>query len=90
MEALADFGEEIDDAQRWSFRDGMNNLLRGDGDSQQQDTTHASQFLLDKGVSPTLAKKVRAFFGKLAAKIKRRRDNTPSDAKLPTKINLSE
>ena len=73
MQALADFGEEIDDAQRWSFRDRMNNLLRGDGESQQQETTHSSQFLLDKGMSPTLAKKVRVIFGKLAAKLKRKK-----------------
>ena len=49
----------------------MNTILRGDGESQQQETTHASQFLLDKGMSPTLAKKVRVIFGKLAAKLKR-------------------
>ena len=85
MQALADFGEEIDDAQRWSFRDRMNNLLRGDGETQQQETTHSSQFLLDKGMSPTLAKKVRVIFGKLAAKLKRK-IHMPFDAKLPTKI----
>ena len=50
-------------------------------------TTHASQFLLDKGMSPTLAKKVRIFFGKLAAKLKRtKKQNMPFDVKLPTKI----
>ncbi len=86
MQALTDIGEEIDDAQRCSFRDRMSDLWRGDGDSQQQETTHASQFLLDNGMSPTLTKKVRAFFGKLAAKVKRKRDNMPFDAKLPTKI----
>ena len=60
--------------------------MRGDGESQQQETTNASQFLLDKGMSPTLAKKVRVIFGKLAAKLKRKKHNMPFDAKLPTKI----
>ena len=86
MQVLTSIGEEIDDAQRWSIRDRMNNLLRGDGNSQEQETTHASQFLLDKGMSATLTKRVRVLFGKIAAKLKRRRDNLPFDAKLPTKI----
>jgi len=86
MQVLTSIGEEIDDAQRWSVRDRMSNLLRGDGNSQEQETTHASQFLLDKGLSATLTKRVRVLFGKIAAKLKRRRDNLPFDAKLPTKI----
>jgi hypothetical protein len=87
MQVLTSIGEEIDDAQRWSVRDRMSNLLRGDGNSQEQETTHASQFLLlDKGLSPALTKRVRVLFGKIAAKLKRRRDHMPFDAKLPTKI----
>ena len=58
----------------------MSNLLRGDGNSQEQETTHASQFLLDNGMSANLTKKVRVLFGKIAAKLKRRRDNLPFDA----------
>ncbi len=86
MQVLTSIGEEIDDAQRWSVRDRMSDLLRGDGNSQEQETTHASKFLLDKGMSPALTKRMRILFGKMAAKLKRRRDHMPFDAKLPTKI----
>jgi hypothetical protein len=86
MQVLTSIGEEIDDAQRWSVRDRMSILFRGDDNSQQQETTHASQFLLNKGLSPALIKRVRVLFGKIAAKLKRRRYHMPSDAKLPTKL----
>ena len=82
-QALTASGEELDDAQRWSFRDRMNNLLRGDSSGAQQETTHASIFLANKGMSATLVKKLRSEFGRIAARRKRTRDNMPSNADLP-------
>ena len=88
--ALTDAGEEIDDAQRWSFRDRMNNLLRGDGSGQSQETTHASLYLAEKGLAAALVKKLRITFGVMAARRKRTRDGMPSSAELPKKIKEVE
>ena len=85
MQALDNICEEIDDAQRWTFCDRRTKLLRGDGSSQEQEATHASQFLLDKEVNFPITKWLRISNGMIAAKLKRRKENLPFDAKLQTK-----
>ena len=61
MRALTDAGEEVDDAQRWLFRDRMSNLLRGSEAAEPEQTTHASAFLVDvKGMSAHRAQQRRS------------------------------
>ena len=48
---------------------------------------HAGLFLVqEKGLTASLAEKVRSTFGRLAAKIKRRRDGLAPGASLPTAV----
>ena len=85
--ALTDAGEEIDDAQRWAYRDRLNNLLHGEPDSGQcKETTHASLYLAEKGFAAALVKKLRSIFGVLAARRKRASLGMPPNAELPNKI----
>jgi hypothetical protein len=85
--ALTDAGEEIDDAQRWAYRDRLNNLLRGEPDSGPgQETTHASLYLAEKGLAAALVKKLRSIFGVLAARRKRASLGMPPNAELPKKL----
>ena len=85
MRALTDAGEEMDDAQRWLFRDRMSNLLRGSEGAGPEQTTHASAFLVDvKGMSARDAQKLRQTFGAIAARIKRQRLGLPPNADLPS------
>ena len=78
-------GEEVDDAQRWLFRDRMSNLLRGSEAAEPEQTTHASAFLVDvKGLSAHRAQKLRQTFGGIAARLKRQRQGLPRDANLPS------
>ena len=64
----------------------MNNVLRGDGSGTQQETTQASIFLANKGMSAAHVKELRKLFGTIAARRKRARDNMPPNAGLPTKV----
>ena len=82
--ALVDAGLQLDDAQRWCFRDRMSNLMRGDGVVAQQQSTHAGLFLTTvKGMPASQAKLHRSSFGRLAAEIKRRKDNLAPGTELP-------
>jgi len=85
MHALTDAGQEVDDAQRWLFRDRMSNLLRGEAAEPEQQTTHTSAFLTDvKGLSAGHVAKLRSRFGAIAARIKRERLGLPPNAELPS------
>ena len=75
-QALLDIGETIDDAQEWSIRDRLSNLLRGEAPSTEERSTHAGLFLVqDKGMSASLSRKVRSTFGRLAANALRHHRN---------------
>ena len=84
-QAFLDAGEELDAAQRWSFRDGLNNLMNScNGNGQERlerqesianESSHqlvdTGEFLTRKGFKASDVKKTRSTFGKLAASIKR-------------------
>ena len=91
-QALIDAGEEIDAAQKWSFRDRLNNLMRGhdkleiaDNDSPSK-LIDAGEFLAQKGVNAHVVTKMRSTFGKLAAAIKRQKLGLDRNAELPWKL----
>ena len=72
-QALLDMGHSIGATQEWAIRDRLNNLLRPSNNSGTTLTTHAGLFLVrDKGMSASLARKVRCEFGKKAARRLRR------------------
>ena len=71
----------------WSCRDRASNLMRGNTSDERQDTTHAGLFLVqEKGMTASLAEKVRSTFGRLAAQTKRRHDGLAPGASLPTAV----
>jgi len=81
----------LDDAQEWLFRDRLSNLLRDGGagclaQPEQQQTTHAGQFLIDQGVAASVVRKVRSLFGKFAAELKRKSEGLESNAELPKEL----
>ena len=88
-QALLDIDGRIDAMQEWCVRDRLSNLLRPDSSSTQEgQTTHAGLYLIqDKGMTPSVAKKVRSLFGRCAAELKRRKDNLDPGAPLPRSHN---
>ncbi len=85
--ALANIGESMDDAMRWSYRDRVSNLMRGGGggeSAEQQDSTDAGRYLeYTRGMAARLVEKLRIPFGRIAARRLRERDGLPHDAPLP-------
>ena len=89
-QALLDIGETIDATQEWAIRDRLSNLFRssstslGCSDNGTTLTTHAGLFLVrDKGMSASLARKVRSEFGRKAALRLRRHLGLEPGAALP-------
>ena len=94
-ETLANTRKGLDDAQEWQFRDRLTNVLKDGGAGpvqleQQQQTTHAGLFLVEKGVAASVARKVRSLFEKFASKLKRRHDSLESNAELPKELKNCE
>ena len=91
-QALIDSGEVLDTAQKWIFRDRLNNLMRGGDklDITDNDETNelieASQFLERKGLKASVVMKLRSTFGKLAAVVKRQQLGLDKTAELPWKL----
>ena len=82
--ALANIGESMDDAMRWSYRDRVSNLMRGGENAEQQDTIDAGRYLEHtRGMAASLVAKLRILFGVIAARRLRERDGLPRDAPLP-------
>ena len=91
-QALIHAGEELDAAQKWSFRDRLNNLMRGhdkfeiaDNDSPSK-LIDAGEFLAQKGFKAHIVTKMRSTFGKLAAATKRQKLGLDRNAELPWKL----
>ena len=85
-QALLDLGQTIDATQEWNIRDRLNNLLGSTSNNSGPTTvtTHAGLFLVqEKGMSASLARKVRCQFGILAAPILRRHLGLAPNATLP-------
>ena len=84
----------LDDAQEWLFRDRLSSLLRDGGAGclaqLEQQTTHAGQFLIEKGVAASVVRKVRSLFGKFAAELKRQSDGLEPGAELPKELKQCE
>ena len=95
-QALIDAGEELDAAQKWSFRDRLNNLMKGDEKVEIADTgglsklMDAGEFLTQKGFKASVVAKTRSAFGKLAAAIKRQELGLDKKAELPWKLKNVE
>ena len=97
-QAFIDAGEELDAAQRWSFRDGLNNLMNNCNGQQRlesqesiaNETSHqlidAGEFLTRKGFKANDVTKTRSTFGKLAASIKRHGRGLDKNTALPWKL----
>ena len=99
-QAFLDAGEELDAAQRWSFRDGLNNLMNScNGKGQERlerqesianESSHqlvdTGEFLTRKGFKASDVKKTRSTFGKLAASIKRQEQGLDKNTVLPWKL----
>ena len=99
-QAFLDAGEELDAAQRWSFRDGLNNLMNScNGKGQERlerqesianESSHqlvdTGEFLTRKGFKASDVKKMRSTFGKLAASIKRQERGLDKNTVLPWKL----
>jgi len=83
-QALLDAGHALDDAQEWSFRDRVSNLLRGTGGEATQ-TVHAGQFLADR-LPAAEARRWSSKFGRIAAGLKREADGLEPGAQLPTAL----
>ena len=89
---LQGMGREFYQAQEWLVQDRMSNLLWGpDGAEPEEQTTHASAFLLDvKNMRPALAQRLRSKFGRLAAQTKRLREGLTPGATLPAGVKNVE
>jgi hypothetical protein len=89
MQALTDIGESADDAMRWSYRDRVANLLRGEvvgSDAQEQKTIDAGTYLCKiRCMAANIVEKLRSKFGRIAARRKRERDGLARNAPLPTR-----
>ena len=97
-QAFLDAGEDLDAAQRWSFRDGLNNLMNNCNgqerlESQESIANESShqlvdtgEFLTRKGFKASDVKKTRSTFGKLAASIKRQEQGLDKNTVLPWKL----
>ena len=99
-QAFIDAGEELHAAQRWNFRDGLNNMMissNGNGQKRLEGqeniangSSHqlvdAGEFLTRKGFKASDVTRMRSAFGKLAASIKRQEQYLDNNTVLPWKL----
>jgi len=100
-QAFIDAGEELDAAQRWHFRDGLNNLMNSGNRHESQERLErlegianesphqlidAGGFLTRKGFKASDVTKMRSTVGKLAASIKRQERGLDKNTELAWKL----